>query len=448
MVVVERKASGVRYRQLETLRQFGEEQLSNRDSSDALRLRHLRHYVSECENEHVRWFSAAQFDVDAMLDNEWDNLRAAMAFALSTRQLDLGERLFLATVPYAVHRIRSEHGDWCDALIEEESNVRLSNTKADSVEAFASGIDPEPAKGEWSPNVDWELSSFCFGWAAWWSMSRGTRERTVLLSELGQQRATTPTDPGSLLCKSMAAGALFLLGRQKESRQLGKEFGCQLTGLDPWIEYVLLRSLYVLSSREEFGVYANRLALIAERFGAPSLIASARFYQGFAKLVGLNPDLLTAAALHSEGVRLAQLAKAPFGESQNLQGLLEAKLALEADDALLVCSSALHRIHDLRHWVYLWRVVDITAFLLAKYGRFSEAALAVGHLEAHVPGWRPEPRTATKELLASAIERAEQSLDDQNQAVNNGVALDRDSLVRRLIVAVDQLVARREATSF
>jgi predicted ATPase/DNA-binding SARP family transcriptional activator len=442
MVVVERKASGVRYRQLETLRQFGEEQLSARDSSNGLRLRHLQYYVSECENEQVRWFSAAQLDVDAILDNEWDNLRSAMAFALSTRQLDLGERLFLATVPYAVHRIRSEHGDWCDALIEAESNGLLSNTTAESGEAFAIGIDRESPEREWPPNVGWRLSAFSFGWAAWWSMSRGTRERTILLSELGQQRATTPTDPGSLLCKSMAAGALFLLGRQKESRELGREFGGQLTGLDPWIEYVLLRSLYVLSAPEEFAVHAKRLVLIAERFGAPSLIASARFYQGFAKLVGLNPDFLTAAALHREGVRLAQLAKAPFGESQNLQGLLEAKFALEADDALSVCSSALHRVHDLRHWVYLWRVVDITAFLLAKSGRFSEAALAVGHLEAHVPSWRPEPRTATKKLLATAVERAEQSLDDQNQAVNNGVALDRDSLVRRLIVAVDELEAQ------
>jgi hypothetical protein len=124
---------------------------------------------------------------------------------------------------------------------------------------------------------------------------------------------------------------------------------------------------------------------------------------------------------------------------------LEAKLVLEADDALSVCSSALHRIHDLRHWVYLWRVVDITAFLLAKHGRFREAALAVGHLDAHVPGWRPEPRTQTKELLASAIDRADQSREEQNRAVDDGVALDRDSLVRRFIVAVDELEAQRGA---
>jgi predicted ATPase/DNA-binding SARP family transcriptional activator len=457
MVVVERKSSGVRYRQLETLRQFGAEQLSARNSSQALRLHHLQHYVSVCERECLRWFTPTQFEVDAVFDSEWDNLRAAMAFALGTGNLQLGERLFLATVPYAVHRIRSEHGAWSDALLEAQTNTSpvsspdsspdLSPEHQSTSEASESmGLAKHPGEVTPAHDGEWKLSAFSFAWAAWWSMSRGTHERTVLLSDLGQLQATSANDQGSLLCKSMAASALFLLGRQNEGRQLGKEFANLLTDIDPWLEYTLRRSLYVVSLRDEFAVHAERLALIAEGFGAPSLIASARFYQGFAKLIGLEPDLVSAAALHQEGVHLAQLAKAPFGESQNLQGLLEAKLALGADDALSVCSSALHRIHDLRHWVYLWRVVDITAFFLTKYGRFSEAALVVGHLDAHVPSWRPEPRADTKALLVSATERADLSLEAHDRAIANGVALDRDSLVRRLIVVVDEIEADRSRT--
>jgi predicted ATPase/DNA-binding SARP family transcriptional activator len=423
MVVVERKPFGVRYRLLETLRQFGAEQLAERYSFDDLRLRHLQYFVLVCEKEYLRWFSAAQFEADAVLDREWDNLRAAMAYSCAAGATAYGERLAIAIVPYAVHRMRSEHGDWCNSLVE------AAQTRAKALSKSKGAAKQTPvlqAEGEL------HLSAVFFGWTAWWSMIRSTHERTLALCVLGQQHLSSEMDPGRALCKSMEASTLFLLGRRSEGRKVGHEFSPALLHASPWEEYTLRRALFVVSVGQEFATHAQRLAAIAERFGAPSLIASARFYQGFSKALSAEPDFVTAAVLHQEGVQLAQLAKAPFAESQNLQGLLEARLAMNTDDVLLVCSEALHRIHDLRHWVYLWRVVDITALLLAQRGRVSEASLAVGHLDAHVPGWQPEPRSSTKALLALE--------PPDPESTQRGGAMDRDSLVRQLIEIVDEMV--------
>jgi predicted ATPase/DNA-binding SARP family transcriptional activator len=439
MVVVERKAQRVRYRLLETLRQFGAEQLEKRGGSDALRFRHLHHYVTVCEQEHQRWFSTAQFEADAVLDDEWDNIRAAISHAGATNQFGLGERLAVAIVPYAVHRMRCEHRDWCNDLIEMEraravdggmpfvttvsGTFRELNAMTQAADETEVDLKPQPAEPQ--------LSAMFLGWTAWWTMIGGAYERTIELCKLGQQRASSEGDPGNALCNTMEASALFVLGRRHEGRQVGQDSLWVLDRTEPWLEFTFRRALFVVSSGSEFEMHANRLAELAERFGSPSLIASARFYQGFAKMLSATPDFASAAVFHEEGVQLARLARAPFAESQNLQGLLEAKLALNTSDVLTVCGDALHRIHDFRHWVYLWRVVDIAALVLARHGRLREAALVIGHLEAHVPGWRPEPRNSTKALL---------SLDsNHDQSLHEGVAMDRDFLVRLVIDVFDEL---------
>jgi hypothetical protein len=101
----------------------------------------------------------------------------------------------------------------------------------------------------------------------------------------------------------------------------------------------------------------------------------------------------------------------------------------------MVCAAALHRIHDLRHWVYLWRLVDISAFVFAQYGQLHEAALVVGHLDAHVPGWLPEPRSSTKAILAGE--------GRYDQSFQEGAAMDRDTLARRVIHVADKLEVDR-----
>ena len=63
----------MRYRLLETLRQYGEERLEV--DTSRFRDRHLRHYLAVAEQAHRLWMSPRQREGDAAFDCEWDNLR-------------------------------------------------------------------------------------------------------------------------------------------------------------------------------------------------------------------------------------------------------------------------------------------------------------------------------------------------------------------------------------
>jgi predicted ATPase/class 3 adenylate cyclase len=98
LVVAEIHASQMRYRLLETIRQYGEERLGDAGEADTLRSRHAGHYVAFAElafgyldgPEHVPWA--------ARLSAEHDNLLAAWSWAIDADDVDTALRI-LCSVP-------------------------------------------------------------------------------------------------------------------------------------------------------------------------------------------------------------------------------------------------------------------------------------------------------------------------------------------------------------
>ncbi len=298
MVVVERGSSATRYRLLETLRQFGEEHLARRRQSAATSFRHLCHYLDVAEHTHQRWFSPQQLEADARYDLEWDNLRAAHSFAIATHDRPRAARLLEATIGHSQYRMRGEHGAWCLA-------------------ASALSTPDEP------------ISPVVLGWAGWWSMVAGEHARSLELTTEALRSPGPPDDPGTALCRSVAAFALWSSGKRAEAATLVEQLEATLELLDPWYEYTAQRALFSFSVGPQFGVRATRIAALTEGIGAISLIASARFYQGSAATYsGEEADALIAADLHQQGIDLARSAGAEFSECQNMQGLLEAMRGL------------------------------------------------------------------------------------------------------------------------
>ena len=81
VVAVAGEGGAERYRLLETLRQYGQERLLTSGETDAARRRHADYYVALAEAiEPVRW-GARQAAWLAELDQEHDNLRAALGWA-------------------------------------------------------------------------------------------------------------------------------------------------------------------------------------------------------------------------------------------------------------------------------------------------------------------------------------------------------------------------------
>ncbi|HEX5692658.1 MAG TPA: tetratricopeptide repeat protein [Roseiflexaceae bacterium] len=108
LVLVEECNDGLRYRRLETIRQYTLAKLAASDEADALRRRHAAYYLALAEAE------AAPIAHDAWtnkIEAEYDNLRAALAWSQSSADsAQLALCLVLAISGYWFGR-----GDWAEA---------------------------------------------------------------------------------------------------------------------------------------------------------------------------------------------------------------------------------------------------------------------------------------------------------------------------------------------
>ena len=407
MVVTEREPDVVRYRLLDTLRQFAVVRLAERGATAETAERHLRHYVELAAATDRRWFGPDQAAADAAFDREWGNLRGAHAWASAAGHADLDERLLLATLAHSQLRMRSEHGAWCATAIADLD---------------VAGEVPSAA---------------LLGWGAWWAMIGGALPRAIDWCSRGLARPAPPDDPGACVCRAVLAFALWSSGRSADAAGRVAELEAVLPDLPPWEEYTGQRALFSFSAGVGFAVRAERIAALAEAMGAPSLVASARFYQGTAALTGSDAADREERAVqfHLEGIELARATGAELAECQNLQGLLDAKVALDAPDIVATCLEALRRLYELRYWLYLWRVLDAAAWLVARAGRMEEAGHLLGHLDRVASPWRTRPRATTRALVAEAGIGAD--------VLARGAALDQDAAVRMALATLESLSLTR-----
>jgi predicted ATPase/DNA-binding CsgD family transcriptional regulator len=83
ILVGERQADVVRFRMLETIREFGRERLQETDDWLRLRRRHRDWYLQLVERADAEWVSSRQVDWFARLDREHANIQAAVDFSLT-----------------------------------------------------------------------------------------------------------------------------------------------------------------------------------------------------------------------------------------------------------------------------------------------------------------------------------------------------------------------------
>ena len=96
VVVVEPDGDRVRFRLLETIRQYGRERLAEQDLERVVRRRHLDHYLTVAERVALRWCGPTQAADLALLRTEFGNLRAAYECALDLEDHDTAARLVTA----------------------------------------------------------------------------------------------------------------------------------------------------------------------------------------------------------------------------------------------------------------------------------------------------------------------------------------------------------------
>lgn len=122
---------GVRYRLLETLRQYGAEHLSQRVETDAVRLRHLAHYrhLADEAMPHLRGPDEETW-LDR-LEQDHDNLRQALRWAIDAGEAELGQSL--AGILYRFWMIRfhvDEGRSWLDEVLAIMNGTESSRSRA------------------------------------------------------------------------------------------------------------------------------------------------------------------------------------------------------------------------------------------------------------------------------------------------------------------------------
>jgi predicted ATPase len=83
VVAQPRPPQGTRYRLLETVREFAVEQLAEAGETEAMRGRHLEHFLARAEPVLKEWLTTGSDTLARQLDDDYDNLRAALEWASS-----------------------------------------------------------------------------------------------------------------------------------------------------------------------------------------------------------------------------------------------------------------------------------------------------------------------------------------------------------------------------
>ncbi|WP_344175700.1 ATP-binding protein [Streptomyces albidochromogenes] len=132
VLIREDTAAGVRYRMLDTVREYGAEWLEAMGDAERVSRRHRDWYLGLATWCELDWFGPRQADVAARVDSELPNLRRAMEYSLEhPRDVHLGQYLAGTLWFYWVGCGRLAEGrHWLDHALEPEGEHRAHRLKA------------------------------------------------------------------------------------------------------------------------------------------------------------------------------------------------------------------------------------------------------------------------------------------------------------------------------
>lgn len=432
MVNAERTPQGTRYHLLETMRQFGSEQLvadqlsSGLDRMNAALDRHLRHFAVTAEHADDLFRTRAQMEGVGVFEVEWDNLRAAMNWAVDSGNLAAAERLALAVRLYAILYGRVEHADWVRRILTLETDERV----------------PSPAT---------------FGQAAEWAYV-DFDEAQIELAARGIELAPSPDDPSTVLCWPLVhsrtddsplppAVASFDVVAQELAV-------ATMVNLDR--EWSLLPSLVDHTATHGDPSRARELLVqlvsLAESVGTPALAVMAAIQQGNDCVVPLEerhfllggdsssePDFAGALGHYRRGADVARTSRAWSAEAECLRGLALASVGLDPQTAAPACYDAVHKLNQLLGWEMIWKTMNSVVLVLAACGSSEGAAVLLGYLDAHCPPFGLEElrrfRDRARELM--------HDLPELDRWMAHGVALERRQVVDHALQHLGTLAAQQ-----
>ena len=117
LLTANRGPLGTRFRQLETVRQYGEARLQGRGGMPASMRRQLDHYVEWTESADAGIKSPDELHWHQWFTSEWPNVRNVFRWACTVDDGDAACRLVSATLWWATTRMQLEAERWCELAL-------------------------------------------------------------------------------------------------------------------------------------------------------------------------------------------------------------------------------------------------------------------------------------------------------------------------------------------
>ena len=197
LVIVDRDEG--RYRLLETLRQYGAEQLAGRGETVEVRDRHVIHFVAVARRARDWYEGDRDQDGRALFETEWSNLRSALERCVASGRGAVASELIADIDSYAMLTARREHGDWA---------VRVRDT-----------LGPTPA---------------VLGAISWWTQWAGDQDAAIPIAEAGIALCPSPTHADAVPCWRTVGAVHLMKFRGTETRAAAAGWMAAATNANPF----------------------------------------------------------------------------------------------------------------------------------------------------------------------------------------------------------------------
>jgi predicted ATPase len=372
LIIVDRHGDRARYRLLETLRQYGAECVEQRGDVERLRDRHLAHFVEAASRARVLHHGGGDDgEGAATFKREWDNIRAALGWAVETRDAPLASILVIAPFWFAVSMLHHELGVFAQQALQV--------------------VDVNPA---------------VHGVAGLFAMLAGDLDAGEAHGRAGVAAAPSPTHPDTVICWQAIVSCDAYLNRLDRIGTDIEHWAAAADAVaDPYT--AAAEHAWLALFPADPGLAARHVA-VAKRLGGsiaePNLAAFLATVDGGATFAAGHRA--EAASLFRQARLLAEHA-GPHTAAQTAWQIALRAGAREFDvEPAGAYQEAIRRLYQLDEWANLWGVLESLATWLARSGRLDPAALILRHLEAsgHRNVFLAGRRAATERLLDGATD--------------------------------------------
>ncbi len=348
MVVPEATAAGIRYRLLESVRQYARDRLAGHPDEWARHDRHAAHY------RHVAARARAEFEGSEntagriRFEHDWDNLRAAVSWATARHDGPGASAIVEASFWYAYWGLNHEHADWTDQIL------------------------PLPDIG---PPIH--------GIAGMWALIRGQTADALRHAEAGLERATAQDHVDTALCWLALACSLYYLGRVSGLRSAIDRWRLVADAIGtPWL--VALSCANAANLLAELGdataaTNAERARWVAWPLHNDSIDAYVHWSNGSVSALERRFD--DAIQWNRRAADAADRAGNHFVASTS--ALMTALHSRRSGQPLVAHRDSLRRLYHTRDWLNIWPLIQSLAELLVELDDVEAAGVLLGHLHVH-----------------------------------------------------------------